>query len=588
MGTKINKLLTLSIGALAAAAFAFPATAAKIYSLNMSPSSVTAGTPTTMTATFKNETPNGNSTINSLSLTAPSGLTISSASSPNGTATVVSGGRTVNVTNMFPVSPNQTVALTLTVTSTPSCSASSGTWSSAAFEGSSLTGQQFGLVAADSSLTTTIASSGCTYSLTASPAAVNAGASTPLTLILTNTSSASAASISSLTLTAPPGFTITGASGSGSVAFTGTTVTVTGIAVTPGSPYTLSVTVSTAASCTGSGPVAWTSAVAPAGYTGSNPSTAINAQACSMTITGPTSAASGTPFSVTVNLINGPGGAQVTLSSSCGYTGAGTMQATGYSAVFTGTVGSPGSPPTTCSFNASANLGYGSAPPLAGFQVFGGVLGCSNTNNYDSINGKSDLTFDPDPDVAYVGTPGWGLRRGQNTDGANCVLVDYTFTQDMVNNVASLVYDKMAGPPPQAHAAFKYVVLWTPVAVDALPDSTAGWTQRRPYVAWGTLNNNPPVFPGDYVPALACVEDGSATGGFAALTPAQLQALLPTIPNVPPFAGNPYPQYQPGQVAKVCVAQQGATSVGLDGSGNVLIQYWDKVIDEEDSQIKLP
>ena len=79
--TSIRQLFGFIVAVLALAAFAVPAAAQqKVYSLNMAPPSITSGAPAAMTATFKNETPNGNSTINSMSLTAPTGLTITAAS----------------------------------------------------------------------------------------------------------------------------------------------------------------------------------------------------------------------------------------------------------------------------------------------------------------------------------------------------------------------------------------------------------------------------------------------------------------------------------------------------------------------------
>ena len=217
------------------------------------------------------------------------------------------------------------------------------------------------------------------------------------------------------------------------------------------------------------------------------------------------------------------------------------------------------------------------------FNIFAaGNLGCTGgatgNANYDSSNGKTDLTLDPNPDSAFVGSPGWGLRRGANTDGASCVNTDYTFTLDTVNKVATLLSDKTTGQS----AAFKYVVLWNPVPVDQT-GATTGWTQFRPQVSWGIANPVPNTM--DYIPALSCVSDPP---DLSVLTPAQLLALLPIIPNVAPFDTNPNSQFQPGATALMCIAQQGFTSVGLDGTGKILVQYWDKVIDESDGHIAGP
>ena len=291
--TSIRQLFGFIVAVLALAAFAVPAAAQqKVYSLNMAPPSITSGAPAAMTATFKNETPNGNSTINSMSLTAPTGLTITAASIAIGNVAIVSGGKTVNITNMYPVKPGDSVVLSLTVTSVATCTPSSGNWSAVVYTGSNLSGQTFGLVANHSSLGTTIGSSGCSYTFTTTPAAVNAGASSGLTATVTNTSASG--TITSFVLTAPAGLNITGATaGSGTVAFTATSVTVTGVSVGSGSAYPVSVTVSPAASCTGTAAASWGSSVNSGGFaiSGANPSTAITAQACSMTITAPSSAA---------------------------------------------------------------------------------------------------------------------------------------------------------------------------------------------------------------------------------------------------------------------------------------------------------
>ncbi len=202
------------------------------------------------------------------------------------------------------------------------------------------------------------------------------------------------------------------------------------------------------------------------------------------------------------------------------------------------------------------------------FTIFGGNLGCTNDNIFATGNVLSDGTvYDPLLDSAFVGTPGWGLRRAPNTDGSDCILVDYTFTLDPDNRIASLIYDKSAGPPPQNHASFEYVIVWPPVSVDS-----NGWAGKQPLLSWGTTS--PPVFPADYALGLACVTDMLSDGS----------AVMPVIPDAAPY--NMYPpssQYYTGQKAKMCVAQQGWTPVG-----GGLIQYWTKVIDQADGWVTLP
>ena len=206
-----------------------------------------------------------------------------------------------------------------------------------------------------------------------------------------------------------------------------------------------------------------------------------------------------------------------------------------------------------------------------------GVLGCGTTPG-DNL-GAGGLSSQVFSDNAFVGTPDWGLVRGPNANTTSCTLVPYQFTLDLITQVASFTVND--GDKGLQTLAVEYVVLWPAVNPDAAPDATAGWTQRRPKLSWGIANPDP-LNPTHFVSALACVIDPPTLSG---LTPAQLQALLPIIPNVPEFANSPYAQYQPGQPAKMCIAQQGWTSVGLDGNGNILVQYWDKVIDESDGTI---
>jgi hypothetical protein len=200
-----------------------------------------------------------------------------------------------------------------------------------------------------------------------------------------------------------------------------------------------------------------------------------------------------------------------------------------------------------------------------------GTLGCDESNNYASSGG-----LDPNDEVPASLDPGWGLRRGPNWDGPTppCVLVGYIVTLDQTNNILSLIWDKTTGQK----AAFKYVVVWPKVKVDG--GATAGWTQKRPNVSWGTTNT-PVAGTNDYVPALACVGDDLTFG----------QNLLPIIPNVPPFdaASNPQAQYlyDGTNTAKMCVAQQGFASDGKVGT-DIYVIYWDKIVDEADGWVGLP
>ena len=146
------------------AALAGPASAGspeKIFTLTMSPASVAAGATASFTATFRNATPSGNSSINSLILTAPAGVTITAVSAPpSGSASIGTGGASVSVSNMSPVKPGQTFVVTLSATIPASPGCTSYAWSAQSWTGSSFSGDTFRLLPPpQSSLTTNVASS---------------------------------------------------------------------------------------------------------------------------------------------------------------------------------------------------------------------------------------------------------------------------------------------------------------------------------------------------------------------------------------------------------------------------------------------
>ena len=116
----------------------------------------------TVTATFKNATPSGNSTINSLRLSASGvpGATITSATG-SGTETVAPDGRSVSVSGVPPVKPGKTYVLTMKLT-TPaqsSCSGATITWSGSALTGNSFSGDTFRFIAGSSSVNTSVGAS---------------------------------------------------------------------------------------------------------------------------------------------------------------------------------------------------------------------------------------------------------------------------------------------------------------------------------------------------------------------------------------------------------------------------------------------
>jgi hypothetical protein len=149
----LRNILCIST-AMLLATFALPSGAdngKKMYSLAMAivsapPAQTTP--PFTVAATIKNE---GNSTINSFSLSV-TGLTIVAVDAPaNGTAAGAFPGASVSVTHMHPLKSGDSLTLTLHVSS-----CGDGAWSAVVWNGSSLNGQSFNLVPADSTLATSI------------------------------------------------------------------------------------------------------------------------------------------------------------------------------------------------------------------------------------------------------------------------------------------------------------------------------------------------------------------------------------------------------------------------------------------------
>jgi len=282
-----------------------------------------------------------------------------------------------------------------------------------------------------------------------------------------------------------------------------------------------------------------------------------------LSISTPALAIAGTPFDVTVNL-SGPTPVTVTLGSTCGYSGAGAKAAAANatSVTFTGTVANPG----TCSFSATAP-DYNPAPVVSGFPVYSGILNCGQkAGTSTSIDISNDWSYPQGTSI----DPGWSLIRGVNKDGAVCEQVPFTFSQNTTSDpqTASFIV------PPSVIATQKvaaaYVVVWAPV-----PTSQA-WIAKRPKLAWKVDGGGAPI----YMPALACVTDPI---DFSTVPQAGLDALLPVIPNASPYNQEPLlSAYGVNVKAKMCVAQQGWTSLGPPSGGETLVQNWTKVIDQGD------
>ena len=169
MDAKRKLLIGLIVGAVALTATALPGFAAKptpekIFRLDITPTTAVGGSSTTFNAKFTNITP-GNSSFNSLTLTAPAGFTITAlsiapmptSSNPNASAITSFSGQTATVTALDPVKSNQfvTVSATTDVPPATDCGGSSGTWTAITWTGSNTAGNTFRM-AQSSGLTTTI------------------------------------------------------------------------------------------------------------------------------------------------------------------------------------------------------------------------------------------------------------------------------------------------------------------------------------------------------------------------------------------------------------------------------------------------
>lgn len=146
----LRKLASMMV-VIAAALISLPAAAApeKKFSVGLSPNSVAVGN-NAVTALIRNETPGGNSSVNSLKLTLPLGYEVVGAPTAtwSGSVSVVTGSSTVpwtiTISNMAPLKPQQSFNLSLTAKVTGSASTClAATWNAQAWTGSSFSGDTF-------------------------------------------------------------------------------------------------------------------------------------------------------------------------------------------------------------------------------------------------------------------------------------------------------------------------------------------------------------------------------------------------------------------------------------------------------------
>jgi len=557
----MRKWLGTLISALALAAISLPTIAApaKLFGLDMSPSTATTAA-VTLTAKYSNLTPNGNSVINTVILTPPAGVTVTGTSFPNGGNKVTCPATTVNsLGQTVPVPANSICVANLpsvakagcspvacsysfNVTATLASSCNTYTWAGQAFAGNSFNGDTFEFRIANSSVTTTIGTQ-CPHKITSS--AGSGGSIAPL--------------------------------GATTVAWDGSQT----YTITPNSGFYIS-DVKVDGGSVG--------AVASYQFTmvEADHTIAATFAAKSLTIgSAPTSAVVGVPFDVVVG--ETPGGPIPTYTSTCATASTTDTTTPRTSTTFSVTISSLGA----CTITFS--VGDWAPAPLT-LTAYKGQIACGD---YDSSFGPPDQVtklLDPYSTSAYAvpGGSGWGLRRGPNKDGSNCsIKVNYTCDLDGATAIANCSWDKTTAQGQLA--TFAYVFVWKEVSPDA-----NGWKNYQPLVSWGIASPGTPVpydptntgsFNYNWTTALACIDEiyPAAVAGNPATYP---DTIFPAIPSVAPFtdSGNApgtYPQYQPTVKAGVCVGQQGSTSVGNPG-GPVKLQFWHKVNDYADVLVKGP
>lgn len=168
MSSTRKVLITALLAALVLGVAALPGSAAPEKKFSATAPTNVAATATQIVVRIKNVTPNGNSNINSLTITGdgPTGFAISAVTP--GTYVLSNGGETVSITDITSIRPDESRDFTLTV-SIPNLECTDGTiaWAATAFTGNALGGDAFRLQDGSSgtqslSQLTTQISTGCT------------------------------------------------------------------------------------------------------------------------------------------------------------------------------------------------------------------------------------------------------------------------------------------------------------------------------------------------------------------------------------------------------------------------------------------
>lgn len=464
----------------------------KQWSITVKPSTFATATNVDATITIKNETPNGNSTINSLKLFLPTGYTVNSVDNAYQAQVDISQSGVIAFSNMSPLKPQASFSFhaSLNVNTSQAGCVQTSWGSSMAWTGSSFSGDTFLLTFSTS--TSVNANNALAFQSVSSNVAVG----TPVTGSVHAASCGTDASGVGVTVKMTDssnnvvgGPTTSSTSASGIISFqfaTSSPGTYTITASAPNySPITTSVTV--CGNTLSFDP-------APSNVALGTPvSTAVQANACGTLASG---------VSITAQVKDSSGQA-VGSSQTAATNGSGI-------ASFQFTI----APHGTYTIEATATNYPSISAPVT---VYDGTLNCGQDIEAQFIN--------PPPGIA-PGQPGYatGIRNLFNKDGVKeeCVPVLYSFTNTILtDDTVHLAWDTASQP----NAAFMYQVNWRPRPVvsanpDMLNPSPIGWpTTPRPDVAWLNLDGSDASIPGDpaYVPGLACL-NGQLPTPYGTLT----------------------------------------------------------------------
>jgi hypothetical protein len=247
----LGLLFTLTIGTFSTLLVAAPSTPEKIFSIDGVPTAATAGTTIQgVIITFRNETPTGNSNINSLRLIAPTGWTLANpapapgGSVTGGTPTLSADGSSVSFVGFSGIKTGgKTWKMRVDVT--PAAGATcTNVWSAQAFTGNALGGDPFRLTNSTASLTTSVDSGGGqATTFTMQPTNTTKGSSIPVSVGLT-TACGAGPSGATITITADNGCTTVNGCLVGNTASTNANgaATFTGLVINTPGTYTLTAT----------------------------------------------------------------------------------------------------------------------------------------------------------------------------------------------------------------------------------------------------------------------------------------------------------------------------------------------------------